>query len=456
MMWIARSGAFVLVGTFAAVLVVNCSSHEPFVPKRPEVSASGEHPRYPMTTDLVVPDDDEELAAVVEIEEPAPTFEATPYALIDDHSSDPVAVSDGFDAETETEAAPQAETGSEEVADSFPQPLIMPETSGRVKVSIPDPIAPPPVATPASITSAAPTPAWPVDYFPEQGLALPTDFRSWPRVEAVPIDLGQGKPLRLPTSVMVFMDPDSWIAYQEAKELPDGTVLIKEAIELVSEEMVSVEVSLKSPALFTDSQGGWAHFRFSGSDDPSQRVQTSSNAQQKAFNSGWSAASYSFFAYGQAPEPEPDASTSAGPPTTELPTDAGPLFTYLQSAQYRNFPAFESRRHPTSGPHSGFGKPVRVYLDRGLNDSLAESMTPHPTGATAVLEMFDAHGTVSGWAVMHKTQANSAEGQGWFFYEIRNARDTTTTPMARGAGVESCVQCHQAGRDFLLSDYPLR
>ena len=47
----------------------------------------------------------------------------------------------------------------------------------------------------------------------------------------------------------------------------------------------------------------------------------------------------------------------------------------------------------------------------------------------------------------------SLVGLGWFWYEVWNTTDTAA-PIVADWGVASCVSCHAAGRDFILSDYP--
>jgi hypothetical protein len=69
--------------------------------------------------------------------------------------------------------------------------------------------------------------------------------------------------------------------------------------------------------------------------------------------------------------------------------------------------------------------------------------------------MFDGDGDLQGWAVMVKTSEDSANGKGWFWYEV-----TSTTsgadPVAIGNGVQLCQGCHFIGKDFVLTTYPLQ
>ena len=51
--------------------------------------------------------------------------------------------------------------------------------------------------------------------------------------------------------------------------------------------------------------------------------------------------------------------------------------------------------------------------------------------------------------------SNLLDGKGWFWYEVLSTGDGES-PTAANWGVSSCLGCHTSGRDFVLSDYPLR
>jgi len=137
-----------------------------------------------------------------------------------------------------------------------------------------------------------------------------------------------------------------------------------------------------------------------------------------------------------------------------VPTGQDELFTYLKSGAYTEFAAQESSPHPTRGPHTNLGWPVRVFLDPIIDASLEAGNKSHPVGSSIVKEMYDGDDELQGWAVMVKTSDDSANGKGWFWYEV-----TSTTsgadPVAIGNGVQLCQGCHFIGKDFVLSNYPL-
>lgn len=138
-----------------------------------------------------------------------------------------------------------------------------------------------------------------------------------------------------------------------------------------------------------------------------------------------------------------------------VPTDLQELSRYLKDGAYRKFAARESAPHPSRGPHTNVGWPVRVFFDPTVNASMGAGNSSHPIGASIVKEMFDDSGVLQGWAVMVKTQADSAGGKGWFWYETTNV-DNPTEVVAAGNGVQLCQGCHFIGKDFVLTTYPLQ
>lgn len=155
------------------------------------------------------------------------------------------------------------------------------------------------------------------------------------------------------------------------------------------------------------------------------------------------------------------AATSAEEPATSpdthevVPADAAGLFDYLKSGSYKSFRARESTTHPSAGPHTKVGLPVRVFMNEKLDQSLQSGNAQHPEGAAVVKEMFTESGDLRGWAVAIKTDADSDEGKGWYWYEVKSTTDNRR-PVAAAKGVSLCTGCHIAGQDFVLSQYPLQ
>jgi len=137
-----------------------------------------------------------------------------------------------------------------------------------------------------------------------------------------------------------------------------------------------------------------------------------------------------------------------------IPADADHLFAYLQAGKYKAFAAQESDRHPSAGPHTKVGNDVRVFMNAALAQSLESAAEQHPAGAGVVKEMFNQEGKVRGWAVAIKTQADSQDGEGWYWYEVKSTTDNSR-PVAAANGVKLCTGCHVLGQDFVLSAFPL-
>ena len=143
------------------------------------------------------------------------------------------------------------------------------------------------------------------------------------------------------------------------------------------------------------------------------------------------------------------------PPSGEnpnvVPTSSSALFAYLRDGGYRGF-ARESAVHPSAGPHGGR---VLTFVNDVLEQSLATGNASHPAGAAAIKELYAADGTtLTGWAVEVKTQADSAGGQGWYWYEVFSTTDGSR-PI-EGQGNPVCTSCHALGRDYVRIPFPLQ
>jgi hypothetical protein len=151
-------------------------------------------------------------------------------------------------------------------------------------------------------------------------------------------------------------------------------------------------------------------------------------------------------------DPTTDTGDGDGDPTTDTgedelpPTEAAQLEAWLEAGGYLGWTA-ESAVHESTGPHFGG---VRTFMNAALLGSL-ESGTGHPAGAATVKELYGDGDTVRGWSVMVKLQADSAGGDGWYWYERYDA-----SVYANGTGEGLCTGCHVDGNDYVLSPYPLQ
>jgi len=133
------------------------------------------------------------------------------------------------------------------------------------------------------------------------------------------------------------------------------------------------------------------------------------------------------------------------------PADGAALFDWLSAGNYKNW-VHESEKHKSAGPHP---QSVIAYLNAKLDASLAAGAASHPEGSAAVKELFDGDGNLSGWAVSIKTQADSASGQGWYWYEMLGTK-VDSRVVADGNGVPLCFGCHTPGKDYVLIPHPLK
>jgi hypothetical protein len=137
---------------------------------------------------------------------------------------------------------------------------------------------------------------------------------------------------------------------------------------------------------------------------------------------------------------------------TVVPVKPAELQAWLVAGHYRSW-AHESKSHESAGPH---GDAVKTFVSPSLRASLQQGGAPHPRGAAAVKELYDAAGKHTGWAVSVKVAADSASGKGWYWYEV-----FSTAPGARpayeGVGKELCRDCHtERGSDQVLIPFPLQ
>ncbi len=149
---------------------------------------------------------------------------------------------------------------------------------------------------------------------------------------------------------------------------------------------------------------------------------------------------------------------SAGPDASnvqvgDVPNEPNNLFTFLSSGDYTSFAAESAVHGPTLGsPHSS----VRVFVNGLLDASLRAGNSSHPIGSSSVKELYSSDGsTLRGWAVMVKTQQDSDNGRGWYWYEVFSTTDGSN-PAVSANGASACTGCHASGgSDFFRSNFPL-
>jgi hypothetical protein len=144
------------------------------------------------------------------------------------------------------------------------------------------------------------------------------------------------------------------------------------------------------------------------------------------------------------------SSTGGGSSKGEVPVSTAELFAFLKAGSYIGFPK-ETATHTSAGPHFGS---VRTYLTPTLEASLQAGNTEHPEGSAAVKELYMDGSEVKGWAVSVKIAEKSDGGKGWYWYETTNIN--SPTGGISGEGLQLCSNCHGAGKDFVLTPFPLK
>ncbi len=337
--------------------------------------------------------------------------------------------------------------------------------------------------------------------FDSQGrLIRPVGYRQWVYV-GTPLTPNSLNPpeAAFPEFHNVYIDPVSYVHYAETGKFREGTILVKELVSVGSEDEVSgkgyfmgdfvgLEATIKDSDRFPNEPANWAYFSFGHSYPLAEAAEAFPAGACNACHEASAKDDWVFTQYypvlraakgmtTSAASAEPMTSDSeefqemasvmtgalaAGlEPTADtatvdslVPTDSGALHRFLKAGGYKDFPAQESASHSSRGPHSTVGWPVKVFMD-AKTDAALKAGEAFPAGSSLVKEMYTEAGVLQGWAVMVKTQADSAGGQGWFWYESTNVDDSSDI-VAAGNGVPLCFGCHSIGHDFVLTDYPLK
>jgi hypothetical protein len=344
-------------------------------------------------------------------------------------------------------------------------------------------------------------------------LVRPVNYRTWVYVgtPVTPNDMNNGK-AAFPEHHNVYIDPESYSHYLKTGEWREGTILVKELVSVGGKqaasgagyfqgEFIGLEATIKSAEDFPDEPGNWSYFSFTNQDTlggdlamtatafpsascnschaanadddfvftqhyPVLRAakadgETPENRSQRPKTLGAmmpSNTDNSELSFDQSSRNEIWSSTASTPATIqglEVPFQQDAILSYLKSFQYRNWEAAETGTHPSRGPHSKYGKPVRTFMNDILSVSMTKENKEHPVGSTAIKEMYNDSEELIGWAVESKTQPNSDNGRGWYWYEVTSTADGTS-PIAIGNGVPGCAGCHMDGEDYVLTAWPMQ
>ena len=325
-------------------------------------------------------------------------------------------------------------------------------------------------------------------------LVRPTDYRSWVYVgtPTTPNDMNNGKAACREFN-NVYIDPVSYDYWKKNGKWRDGTILVKELVAVGTKtavsgngyfmgEFIGLEATIKSKEHFANEPGNWAYYSFT-SPEGKDLKNTATAFKTNQCNACHAASAKDDFVFTQhypvlrdakgigdgVPENNSKRARSIPEvgiwdptvPTPEnidigIPLDKEGLFAFLSSKKYKDFVMQEKEKHPSAGPHTTVGLPVKVHLNDKITKSLEANNNEHPTGSAIVKEMFTAEGELSGWAVMAKTGETTDEGKGWFWYEVTSTEDPNAI-AAMGNGVVGCISCHNVGsRDMVRTAFPFQ
>jgi hypothetical protein len=136
-------------------------------------------------------------------------------------------------------------------------------------------------------------------------------------------------------------------------------------------------------------------------------------------------------------EPAPDAAADQVPPTGRAALEA-----WLETGAYLSW-------HCEAAPHPA--RPPGAHGENRIcsNDAIAAAPDGElPVGAASVKELYDGDARI-GFAVAIKRQADSAGGDGWYWFENFGG-----TIYADGDGVALCTGCHEDADDYVFTRVP--
>ncbi|MEZ8081477.1 cytochrome P460 family protein [Enterovibrio norvegicus] len=141
-------------------------------------------------------------------------------------------------------------------------------------------------------------------------LERPTGYREWVYVgtPVTPNDMNNGK-AAFPEHHNVYIDPESWTHWKETGEFRDGTIIIKELVDVGSKAAVSgagyfqghfigLEATIKSKKVNPNEPGNWSYYSFS-TPDHSSLTETATAFPAAACNACHAAAAADDFVFTQ-------------------------------------------------------------------------------------------------------------------------------------------------------------
>lgn len=309
-------------------------------------------------------------------------------------------------------------------------------------------------------------------------LVRPDGWRKWVYIgtPVTPNDMNNGM-AAFPEFHNVYMDPDSFTAYEATGEFPDGTMIAKELVSVGSKAAVSgngyfmgdfqgLEVTVKDTKRFANEPGGWAYFSFGHEKTYSKTAKMFPTEKCNACHQASADQDWVFTQYypvlrsadpksrkvkETAMKMDDKARDMADSMLGDSSKKAGDnysvkLFNWLAKKKYANYEA-ESNIHQSASV-AAHGD-VRVFANDKLTASMTAGNRTHPVGSAAIKELHK-DGSHIGWAAMLKTK-EGAGGDSWYWYENLSTTDSAK-PVAAGLGASLCTGCHSGGNDFVLTE----
>ncbi|MDB4614590.1 cytochrome P460 family protein [bacterium] len=322
-------------------------------------------------------------------------------------------------------------------------------------------------------------------YTADGDLLRPQGWRKWVYVGTplTPHDMNDGA-AAFPEFHNVYVDPESFSAFERTGEFPNGTQLVKELVLVGSKAAVSgngyfmgdfagLEVAVKDTVRFKSEPGGWAYFSFGHVAEDKYAPKATMFPTDKC-NSCHQASADTDYVFTQyypilrAAMPSAKMKAAAeqrnamkkmdsssmkaamgavGASSADAKPDdySNRVFAWLQKKSYASYKA-ERAVHPSSSGAAVHGD-VRVFVNDKLDKSMAAKNASHPIGSAAVKELYKG-GKAIGWAAMIKSKSDDGKGNGWYWYEILSTTDSSK-PVAASLGNNMCVGCHSVGTDFV-------
>jgi len=318
-------------------------------------------------------------------------------------------------------------------------------------------------------------------------LIRPEGYRKWIYI-GTPITPNDKNPpeAAFPDFHNVYIHPGDFAHYEETGKFRDGTILIKELVQVGSTKAVSgngyfmgdfigLEATIKDSKRFPNEPGNWSYFSFGHSYPLAETAKAFPTAACNSCHQSSAADDFVFTQYypvlsaakggdgkmrsGAQGAITPKQINTDGMKAamseqfadkTVPPTEKDMLLTWLNGMHYKGWYS-EKGIHQSFGPHDD----VKVFYNGTLATSMETGNKNHPIGSTSVKEQYK-DGKHYGWSVAVKKEEESEGGDGWYWFETLDRTDKEKIVFSK-IGEQACTGCHNrpGNKDLILSGYPL-